>query len=158
MARGHLLAAFTRKLSFSFYFFLPEGTEGTTSFKISNLSDIKIIYSDDFDKILTPLSNTVSPVFLHSSQFQGLCLTKSSSETLQNLPHFVYTKTQSFFFHFSFRATLVFSKECPGLPMSTLEYIFQMFETTCMANLLIQASFDMKKRISIMKKAKKFLT
>ena len=33
-----------------------------------------------------------------------------------------------------------------------------MFETTCMANLLIQASFDMQKWIFIMKKAKKFLT
>ena len=27
---------------------------------------------------------------LHSSQFQGLCLMKSSSETLQNLPYFIY--------------------------------------------------------------------
>ena len=44
----------------------------------------------------------------HSSQFQGLCLMKSSSETLQNLPYFIYTKTQSCFFRFSFRATLYF--------------------------------------------------
>ena len=37
-------------------------------------------------------------------------------EKLQFLPYFVYTKTQSFFFHFSFHAILFFSlNECPGL-------------------------------------------
>ena len=45
-------------------------------------------------------------ICLHSSQFQSLCSTKSSSETLQNLPYFVHTKTQSCFFRFSFCATL----------------------------------------------------
>ena len=45
----------------------------------------------------------------HSSQFQGLCLTKNSSETLQNLPYFIHTKTWSCFFCFSFCATLCFS-------------------------------------------------
>ena len=44
----------------------------------------------------------------HSSQFQSLCSTKRSSEMLQNLPYFIYTKSQSYFFHFSFRATLFF--------------------------------------------------
>ena len=33
---------------------------------------------------------------------------KSSSEMLQNLQYFIYTKTQSYFFHFSFRATTLF--------------------------------------------------
>ena len=33
---------------------------------------------------------------------------KWPGETLQNLPYFIYTKTQSCFFHFSFRATLFF--------------------------------------------------
>ena len=37
---------------------------------------------------------------LHSSQFLGLCSTKSSSETLQNLPYFICMKSQSCFFHF----------------------------------------------------------
>ena len=41
---------------------------------------------------------------------------KSSSEMLQNLPYFIYTKTQSCFFRFLFRATLYFPpNECPGL-------------------------------------------
>ena len=44
----------------------------------------------------------------HFSQFQSLCSMKSSSKTLENLPYFIYTKTQSCFFHFSFRATLCF--------------------------------------------------
>ena len=47
-------------------------------------------------------------VKVYSFQFKGLCLMKSSSETLQNLPYFIHTKTQSCFFHFSFRATLLF--------------------------------------------------
>ena len=42
----------------------------------------------------------------HSSEKRRLCLMKSSSETLQNLPYFMYTKPQSCFFHFSFCATL----------------------------------------------------
>ena len=33
---------------------------------------------------------------------------KCPSEMLQNLPYFIYTKTQSCFVHFSFRATLFF--------------------------------------------------
>ena len=46
---------------------------------------------------------------IHSSQFQSLCSTKSSSKTLENLPYFICTKTQSCCFRFSFRATLFFS-------------------------------------------------
>ena len=33
----------------------------------------------------------------------------AKSETLQNLPYFIYTKTQSCFFYFSFNAILLFS-------------------------------------------------
>ena len=52
----------------------------------------------------------------HSSEKRGVCLMKSSSEMLQNLPYFIYTKTQSCFFHFSFHATLFFSlMNAPGL-------------------------------------------
>ena len=44
----------------------------------------------------------------HFSQFQSLCLTKSSSETLQNLPYFILMgKTQSYFFCFSICANLI---------------------------------------------------
>ena len=47
-------------------------------------------------------------LFSHSSQFQGLCLMKSSREMLQNLPYFWNMKTHVVFFHFSFHATLFF--------------------------------------------------
>ena len=49
-----------------------------------------------------------SHIMNHSSEIRGLCLMKSSSEMLQYLPYFIYTKNQSCFFHFSFCATLVF--------------------------------------------------
>ena len=42
----------------------------------------------------------------HSSEKGGLCLMKSSTEMIQN---FIYPKTQSCFFRFSFRATLFVS-------------------------------------------------
>ena len=44
-----------------------------------------------------------------SFEKRGLCLMKSSSEMLQNLAYFIYTKTQSCFFRFSFCAALFFS-------------------------------------------------
>ena len=44
----------------------------------------------------------------HSSEIRGLRSKKCSSETLQNLPYFMYKKTHVVFFHFSFRATLLF--------------------------------------------------
>ena len=44
----------------------------------------------------------------HSSEIRCFCLMKWPGKTLQNLPYFIYTKTQSFFFHFSFHATLFF--------------------------------------------------
>ena len=46
----------------------------------------------------------------HSSEIKGLCLMKWLSETLQNLPYFMYTKTQSCFFpFFIYNAILLFS-------------------------------------------------
>ena len=45
---------------------------------------------------------------LHTSEKRGLCLTKCSSETLQNLPYFRNTKIHIVFFRFSFCATLFF--------------------------------------------------
>ena len=42
---------------------------------------------------------------------------KSSGEMLQNLPYFIYTKTHGCFFHFSFRATLLF------ILMNALDYV-----------------------------------
>ena len=57
-------------------------------------------------------------IHFHSSEKKRFMrLMKSSSKMLQNLPYFIYTKTQSCFFHFSFRATLVF------LLMNALVYV-----------------------------------
>ena len=42
----------------------------------------------------------------HSLEIRSLFLMKWPSEMLQNLPHFIYTKTKNCFFCFSFRATL----------------------------------------------------
>ena len=36
-------------------------------------------------------------------------LDEMPSETIQNLPYFIYMKTQNSFFHFPFHATLFFS-------------------------------------------------
>ena len=44
----------------------------------------------------------------HSSKNRGLFLKKCLSKMLQNLPYFIYTKTLSYSFHFSFHATLFF--------------------------------------------------
>ena len=44
----------------------------------------------------------------HSSQFQGLCSTKSSSETIQNLPYFWNAKTHVGFFFFDFMLLCLF--------------------------------------------------
>ena len=56
-----------------------------------------------------PIFWTGSGHTLHSSEIKGFCLMKWPSETLQNLPYFIYTKTQSCFFRFLFQATLLFS-------------------------------------------------
>ena len=45
----------------------------------------------------------------HSSEIRGLCLKKWPTEMLQNLPYFLYTKTQVCFFRFSSRATFLFT-------------------------------------------------
>ena len=51
----------------------------------------------------TSLFPTLLPTLLtsHSSQFKGLCSTKSSNETFQNMPYFIDTKIQSCLFYFS---------------------------------------------------------
>ena len=54
---------------------------------------------------------------IHSSEIRSLCLVKWLSETLQNLPYFIHTKTQSCFFSFSFCAALFFS------PNNALVYV-----------------------------------
>ena len=53
----------------------------------------------------------------HSSQNRGLFLKKCLSKMLQNLPYFLYMKTQSCFFCFSFLATLFFPQ------MNALVYV-----------------------------------
>ena len=41
---------------------------------------------------------------------------KCPSETLQNLPYFIYATTQSCFFRFSFQEYFIFlANDCPGL-------------------------------------------
>ena len=50
-------------------------------------------------------------ILLHSSEIRGLCSTKSSSETLQNLLYFMYKKTHvvfSFFIFFYLMNALVY--------------------------------------------------
>ena len=57
----------------------PNPTQNT----IQNAGHVKLFYLGKKMKILRRL-------WTHSSQFQSLCLMKSSSETLQNLPCFIY--------------------------------------------------------------------
>ena len=70
------------------------------------------------DHILYPHHN------VYTLEKRGFCLMKSSSETLQNLPYFIYMKTQTCFSHFSFHATLFFPNECPGLCTLDISKIF----------------------------------
>ena len=53
----------------------------------------------------------------HSSEILDVKSNLLSRETLYNLPYFIYTKTQSCFFHVSFHAMyFIFSPyECPDL-------------------------------------------
>ena len=67
----------------------------------------------------------------HSSEIRDLCLMKWHGEMLQNLTYFIYTKTQSCFFHFSFRATLFFPNECPGLWAFISKQNEKWKKTTC---------------------------
>ena len=46
---------------------------------------------------------------IHSSEIRALWLMKWTIKMLQNLPYFIYMKTQSCYFRFSFRDTLFFS-------------------------------------------------
>ena len=50
-----------------------------------------------------PISNMcLGGCTIHSSEIRGLCLMKSSSERLQNLPYFIYMRTRSCFSIFYF--------------------------------------------------------
>ena len=69
-----------------------------------------------YSSIHNPLRNffkTRKYVHIHSSQFQGLCSMKSSSEMLQNLPYFWNMKTHIVIFHFML--LYFFPNECPDL-------------------------------------------
>ena len=58
----------------------------------------------------------IEKVPYHSSEKRVLCLMKSSSEMLQNLPYFIYMKTQSRLFLFFILCYFIFPpNECPGL-------------------------------------------
>ena len=71
---------------------------------IINLKHCLPDYNSDIQMgVLTWMMNR-----LHCSEKRGLCLMKWPGEMLQNLPHFIYSKTQSCFFNFSFHATLFF--------------------------------------------------
>ena len=62
-------------------------------------------------------TTTIKGMLLHSSQIQGLCSTKSSSETLQNLPYFIYLyENPKLLFPFFISCYFIFSpNDCPGL-------------------------------------------
>ena len=49
----------------------------------------------------------------HSSEIRGLCSTKCSSETLQNLLYFMYKKTHVVFFVFHFMQLYIFTLWMP---------------------------------------------
>ena len=51
----------------------------------------------------------------HSSEIRGLCLTKSSSKTLQYFPYFWNAKTHVVFFVFHFVLLYFSPNKCPGL-------------------------------------------
>ena len=70
--------------------------------------------NDDVDSMLDHKFHSFNNngLYPHSSEIRGLCLMKCPSETLQNLPYFIYTKTKNCIFHF---VLLYFSpNECPG--------------------------------------------
>ena len=94
--------------------------------EINNVSDLKLIFgtnrlnfgSRTERSVRIRFENILSTYFyIHSSEIRGLCLMKWPAKMLQNLPCFIYTKTQSCFFHFSFHATLLFSQ------MNALVYV-----------------------------------
>ena len=77
------------------------------------------LWSDENVEQMT-MEDAKNSLVMHSSQFQSLCSTKSSSETLQNLPYFIYTKILSCFFQLSLHTTLFFPpNECRPWFMST---------------------------------------
>ena len=93
-------------------------TQTVFCFPICRLSLLGMIISASMLKLYVQYYLGFGHLFLmwrHSSEIRCFCLMKWPSETLQNLPYFIYMKTQSCFFHFSFHVTLFFSPyECPG--------------------------------------------
>ena len=71
---------------------------------------LKTTHLDDFWRVCWPVSEptpfSLTVFYMHTSQFQTLGSTKSSSKMFHIL--YTYKKTQSCFFRFSFRATLCF--------------------------------------------------
>ena len=88
-----------------------------------------IIYLFTTNKIVSGLQNCTYIVTrvksslyysTHSSQLEGLCWTKSSSKTLQNLPYFWHKKTYVVFFSFFISCNFIFSL------MNALVYVKSM--------------------------------
>ena len=76
----------------------------------------------NFFMIITTKLVEESPVFLkedfHPFQFQSLCSTNIFSQMLKYLSYLtcIFTKSQSWSLHFSFRNALFFPNECPVGP------------------------------------------
>ena len=71
----------------------------------SQLDGYSVQYSDNDESTVSKnWKNSTN----HSSEIRGLCSTKCSSETLQNLLYFMYKENPRSFFRFLFRATLLF--------------------------------------------------
>ena len=68
-----------------------------------------------FEFFLIHSTSTTILIVYHSSEIRGLCSTKCSSETLQNLLYFMYKKTHVVFFVFHLVQLYFSPYECPGL-------------------------------------------
>ena len=60
-------------------------------------------------ELYSPLSLRDSKQAIHSSEIRGLCSTKCSSKTLQNLLYFMYKKTHVVFFVVHFVQLYIFT-------------------------------------------------
>ena len=76
--------------------------------KINFMMFLMILETNQFNVVVKWMHFKVFFTTNHSSEIRGLCLMKWPIKILQNLPYFIYTKTQSCFFHFSFYTTLFF--------------------------------------------------